>query len=125
MSLTITYPETKRVDVVEQHFGQTIADPYRWLENDVRNDKEVAAWVESQNKVTNAYLNTLPGRDIFKNRLKQLYNYPSSKKQKCFFTSIGNAIAFLGRLCQTRKSQSLKAFRGFTFQLLAINLSFY
>ncbi|WP_414588201.1 prolyl oligopeptidase family serine peptidase [Scytonema sp. PCC 10023] len=75
MSPTITYPETKRVDVVEQHFGQTIADPYRWLENDVRNDKEVAAWVESQNKVTNAYLNTLPGRDIFKNRLKQLYNY--------------------------------------------------
>jgi prolyl oligopeptidase len=72
---TITYPETKRVDVVEKPFGQTIADPYRWLENDVRNDKEVAAWVESQNKVTNAYLNTLPGRDIFRDRLKQLYNY--------------------------------------------------
>ncbi|MEH1865894.1 MAG: hypothetical protein V7K69_12935 [Nostoc sp.] len=51
---TITYPETKRVDVVEKPFGQTVADPYRWLENDVRNDKEVAAWVESQNKVTNS-----------------------------------------------------------------------
>ena len=75
MMLTITYPETKRVDVAEEHFGQTLTDPYRWLENDVRNDKEVAAWVESQNKVTNDYLNTLPGRDIFKNRLKQLYNY--------------------------------------------------
>ena len=75
MMPTITYPETKRVDAVEKLFGQTIADPYRWLENDVRNDKEVAAWVESQNKVTNAHLNTLPGRDIFKNRLKQLYNY--------------------------------------------------
>ncbi|MBW4454778.1 MAG: prolyl oligopeptidase family serine peptidase [Nostoc indistinguendum CM1-VF10] len=75
MPTTINYPETKRVDIVEEHFGQTIADPYRWLENDVRNDKEVAAWVESQNKVTNAHLNTLPGRDIFKNRLKQLYNY--------------------------------------------------
>jgi prolyl oligopeptidase len=72
---TLTYPETKRVEVVEKPFGQAIADPYRWLENDVRNDKEVAAWIESQNKVTNAYLNTLPGRDIFKNRLKQLYNY--------------------------------------------------
>jgi prolyl oligopeptidase len=72
---TITYPETKRVDVVEEHFGQKVADPYRWLENDVRNDKEVTAWVESQNKVTNAYLNTLPSRDIFKDRLKQLYNF--------------------------------------------------
>lgn len=75
MPTTINYPETKRVNVVDGHFGQTIADPYRWLENDVRNDKEVAAWVESQNKVTNAHLNTLPSRDIFKNRLKQLYNY--------------------------------------------------
>jgi prolyl oligopeptidase len=75
MMPTITYPKTKRVDVVEKLFGQTISDPYRWLENDVRNDKEVGAWVESQNKVTNAYLDTLPGRDIFKDRLKQLYNY--------------------------------------------------
>ncbi|WP_267923380.1 hypothetical protein [Nostoc mirabile] len=75
MMSTIAYPETKQVNVVEEHFGQMIADPYRWLENDVRNDKEVAAWVESQNKVTNAHLNTLPGRDIFRDRLKQLYNY--------------------------------------------------
>jgi prolyl oligopeptidase len=73
----IAYPETKRGDVVEKPFGQTIADPYRWLENDVRNDKEVAAWVESQNEVTNTYLGTLPGRDIFKARLKQLYNSES------------------------------------------------
>ena len=75
MISTITYPKTKQVNVVENLFGQTITDSYRWLENDIRNDKEVGAWVESQSKVTNAYLNTLLGRDIFKNRLKQLYNY--------------------------------------------------
>ncbi|MBE9180143.1 S9 family peptidase [Oculatella sp. LEGE 06141] len=75
ISTTINYPETRRVDVVEEHFGQAIADPYRWLENDVRNDQEVAAWVEAQNKVTHAHLNTLPGREIFRDRLKQLYNY--------------------------------------------------
>jgi prolyl oligopeptidase len=74
MMSTIAYPQTKRGDVVEKPFEQTIADPYRWLENDVRSDKGVASWVESQNKVTNAYLGTLPGRDIFKARLKQLYN---------------------------------------------------
>ena len=71
----ITYPPTKRVEVTEKHFGQIVSDPYRWLENDVRSDKEVAAWVKSQNKVTHAYLDTLPGRPIFMNRLKQLYNY--------------------------------------------------
>ena len=50
----IACPQTKRVDVLENHFGPRISDPYRWLENDVRSDKEVAASVESQNKVSNA-----------------------------------------------------------------------
>ncbi len=71
----ITYPETKRINVVEKHFGQTITDPYRWLENDVRSDKGVASWVEAQNNVTHAYLDTLPGRAIVKDRLNQLFNY--------------------------------------------------
>ncbi len=84
------YPQTKRLDVVELHFGQTITDPYRWLENDVRTDKEVAAWVESQNQLTNAYLSALPARDIFKNRLKQLFNYerftiPVKKGHRYFY----------------------------------------
>ena len=91
MPTTIAYPETKRGDVVEKPFGQTIADPYRWLENDVRSDKEVAAWVESQNKVTNAYLDRLPGRDTFKARLKQLKNYerftiPVKKGSRYFYS---------------------------------------
>lgn len=29
----LIYPETKRLDVTEEHFGQTVVDPYRWLEN--------------------------------------------------------------------------------------------
>ena len=63
------YPQTRRVDQVDPQFGVQVADPYRWLENDVRKDPEVAAWVAAQNKVTDAYLATLPGRDIFKERL--------------------------------------------------------
>nr|MDZ8039024.1 prolyl oligopeptidase family serine peptidase [Nostoc sp. CreGUA01] len=55
--------------------GRATALAFAQLENDVRKDQEVAAWVESQNKVTNAHLNTLPGREIFRDRLKQLYNY--------------------------------------------------
>ena len=88
---SITYPPTKRVDVLgEEHFMQTVSDPYRWLENDIRSDKEVAAWVESQNRVTNAYFDKLPGRDIFKNRLKQLFNYerftiPVKKGSRYFY----------------------------------------
>jgi prolyl oligopeptidase len=71
----IIYPATPRIDALEAHFGQTVSDPYRWLENDIRSDDKVASWVAAQNRVTDAYLNTLPGRALFKRRLKQLYDY--------------------------------------------------
>jgi prolyl oligopeptidase len=69
------YPVTKRVDLVEPQFGVPVADPYRWLENDVRNDPEVRAWVDAQNRVTNAFLSTLAGREQLKQRITQLYDY--------------------------------------------------
>ena len=71
----LAYPPTRRGDVVETQFGTQVADPYRWLETDVRNAPEVRNWVTAQNGVTNAYLATLPGRDALKARMTQLYNY--------------------------------------------------
>src|SRR4051794_30363391 len=53
---SIVYPPTKRVDLVETQFGVKVADPYRWLESDVRSDADVRAWVDQQNAVTNAFL---------------------------------------------------------------------
>ena len=44
--LKLTYPQTARGDVVDEQFGEKVADPYRWLENDVRTDPKVAQWVE-------------------------------------------------------------------------------
>ncbi|MEP2235461.1 MAG: prolyl oligopeptidase family serine peptidase [Alteripontixanthobacter sp.] len=86
-----TYPETRAGDVTETIFGQEIADPYRWLENDVRVDEEVADWVEAQNEVTDAYLATMPGREGFEARIKQLYDYerfglPTEKGGRYFYT---------------------------------------
>ncbi|MEN3749207.1 prolyl oligopeptidase family serine peptidase [Sphingomonas sp. HF-S3] len=87
----IAYPETRRVDVVDEQFGVKVADPYRWLENDVRNDAEVAAWVAAENKVTDGYLATLPGRDLFAARIKQLFDYerfgtPAHKGSRYFYS---------------------------------------
>lgn len=69
------YPETRRGDVVESSFGEQIADPYRWLEDDVRNNPEVADWVERQNAVTNAYLAQLPMRDWFRQRIGEVFDF--------------------------------------------------
>ena len=74
-NMSITYPETRRQPLVEEHFGEKIADPYRWLENDVRNDKDVADWVERQNALTQSYLETLPQRAWFAERIRDLIDY--------------------------------------------------
>ncbi len=87
----MNYPETRRVDQVDEQFGVKVADPYRWLENDVRTDPAVREWVTKQNEVTDAYLKTLPGRQVFADRIKALYNYerfglPVKKGGKYFYT---------------------------------------
>lgn len=69
------YPETKKVDHVDDHHGTKVPDPYRWLEDDVRQSKEVAAWVEAQNKVTFGFLESIPQRETIKKRLTELWNY--------------------------------------------------
>lgn len=71
----IKYPETKRVDHVDNYHGTKVADPYRWLEDDVRTSKAVADWVKAQNKVTFSYLKNLPGREKLNSRLTELWNY--------------------------------------------------
>ncbi len=87
----LNYPRTERGDTVDEQFGIKVADPYRWLEADVRGDEKVRAWVTAQNGLTDAYLATLPGRQIFKDRMKALYNYerfglPSKKGGKYFYS---------------------------------------
>jgi prolyl oligopeptidase len=88
---TPSYPHTRSLDLVEEQFGERIADPFRWLENDVRNDADVRAWVEAQNRTTDAYLKTLPGRDALAARMKQLMDFerlgvPKKAGSRYFYT---------------------------------------
>ncbi|MFM2358651.1 MAG: hypothetical protein RLY16_644 [Bacteroidota bacterium] len=69
----IKYPETKKVNQVDQYFGKEIADPYRWLEDD--NADDTKAWVVAQNEVTHQYLNAIPFRNAIKTRLEEMWNY--------------------------------------------------
>ncbi len=73
---TIRYPETRRTDQVDVYHGTRVADPYRWLESDVRHSPEVAEWVAAENKVTQAYLQAIPQREAIRKRLTELWNYP-------------------------------------------------
>ncbi|WP_333843432.1 prolyl oligopeptidase family serine peptidase [Alistipes dispar] len=70
----LPYPETERGGVVDDYFGTKVADPYRWLEDDL--SEATAAWVEAENAVTDDYLSQIPFRDAIRERLTELWNYP-------------------------------------------------
>jgi prolyl oligopeptidase len=85
----ITYPETRRSDVVEDYHGTKIADPYRWLEDP--DSPETEAWVAAQNDVTFDYLEKLPQRQAVFDRLKTLWDYerfglPRKRGDRYFYT---------------------------------------
>ena len=74
-TMQLTYPQSRKGDVTDLQFGEKIADPYRWLENDVRSDAEVADWVKRENSITRAYLDALPQHVWFAKRIRELMDY--------------------------------------------------
>ena len=68
-------PETRRVDQTDEYHGVKVEDPYRWLEDDVRESPEVAAWVKQQNAAARSYLDAIPERSRIIKRLTELWNY--------------------------------------------------
>ncbi|MBI1176466.1 prolyl oligopeptidase family serine peptidase [bacterium] len=69
----LVYPETRKVDQIDDYHGTKVADPYRWLEDD--HSPETKAWVEAENKVTFGYLEQIPERKKIERRLTKLWNY--------------------------------------------------
>lgn len=67
------YPETRKSDQKDVFFGKEVADPYRWLEDDL--SEETKDWVRRQNEVTYAYLEQIPFRESIRQRLETLWNY--------------------------------------------------
>ncbi len=88
-SSRLVYPATRTTHQVDVYHGISVADPYRWLEDD--NSAETKAWVQAENQVTFAYLARIPQRAAIKQRLKQLWNYerygvPFKEGHRYFFT---------------------------------------
>lgn len=84
----ITYPVTERTSVCDTLWGEVVADPYRWLENDT--SAATAAWVDTQNAVTNRYLNAIPFRQALRQRFDEVTRYatesmPNKENGKYYF----------------------------------------
>jgi len=72
-TMSLNYPETKKVDTVDNYFGTEIKDPYRWLEDD--HSEETKDWVKAENEVTFDYLDQISYRKKLEDRLTDLWNY--------------------------------------------------
>jgi prolyl oligopeptidase len=87
--LRLNYPNTRRDDVVDNYHGTPVADPYRWLEDLTSPDTQT--WVASQQRLTHAFLQAIPGREFINARLSELWNYarlsvPVKAGARYFFT---------------------------------------
>jgi prolyl oligopeptidase len=69
-----------RIDVVhDTYFGETLADPYRWMEND--KDPEWLPFLKGQNDHARAVLDALPGRAALLKRIQQLSSDTAATSQ--------------------------------------------
>ena len=66
----MSYPPAPRLPIVEQLFGHSIDDPYRWLEDP--NDPQTVAWSAAQDALARPALDAMPGREAFAAGLRTL-----------------------------------------------------
>ena len=90
----LSYPVARKTDQVDTYHNKSVADPYRWLEDD--RSAETAAWVKAENKVTFDYLAQIPFRKQFQDRIEQVYNYPKysapNRKRDWFYFSKNDGL---------------------------------
>lgn len=65
-----SYPPADRADLVEDLFGHSVADPYRWLEDPT--SEPTRTWSEAQDELFTEQRADWPGRDRLRQRLLEL-----------------------------------------------------
>ena len=65
--------DTPRDSHTDTYFGVTVADPYRWLEDDLSPETE--DWIASQNTSTRSYIDAISLRQDVKETVANLLNY--------------------------------------------------
>jgi prolyl oligopeptidase len=62
------YPKPYKQDQKDNFFGTTVADPYRWMENE--NSDTLRKWIDEE------FFSSIPYRDKVRKKLQEVFNYP-------------------------------------------------
>jgi prolyl oligopeptidase len=86
---TSAYPTAPTDGTVDEYHGTRVPDPYRPLEDP--DSPESRAWIEAENKITFAFLESIPAREPLKARLTKLWDYekfgvPERQRDRYFLT---------------------------------------
>ncbi|WP_020570270.1 prolyl oligopeptidase family serine peptidase [Neolewinella persica] len=73
-AIPVTYPTTEKIEHTDTYGEETVRDDFHWLEDD--NSAATKQWVTAQNKTTFGYLENIPFRKDFADRMTELVNYP-------------------------------------------------
>jgi prolyl oligopeptidase len=73
MARSYEYPEAKKGETVDDYYGIKVPDPYRWLENS--DSPETVCWITKENALSLPYLQKLPDREDFQQRLTRLLKF--------------------------------------------------
>src|SRR5580698_3998307 len=69
----LQYPKARRMEQIDEYFGVSVSDPYRWME-DV-DSPELKTWIDAENALTHSFLADVPERDKIHARLMQLNDH--------------------------------------------------
>lgn len=71
--MTLKYPVTHKGNDADTFFNTVVPDPYHWLEDDL--NPKTREWINSQNALTNMYLDGIPFRETIRKNLENIWNY--------------------------------------------------
>lgn len=75
LSAKLVYPETPKIDHVDEYNGVLVADPYRWMEE--MNSDSTKKWVAAEKALTENYFNETPLKGEMLKRLEEVDRYDS------------------------------------------------
>ncbi len=96
----LVYPAARRMNQTDVYHGVTVADPYRWLEQD--DAPEARKWLKAQDALATNFSREVPGYETLKERMTQIrifdrYSRPVKENGRIFFniTPAGKSRAAL------------------------------